>query len=302
MFSWSNNNTNKTNFIEYLNEVLSLENAVVERLHRRIQDTPVKNPENLLQQQFQEGKEQQSRLRKLIVDCGGKPTSSKVDLLSLNSLTNATMDAIKKKKNNVLNDKITNSKSNDENDNGNNNIKNNNALMTPQETEILNRKEDALIKKAEISAYKKALKIAKKINDKDSTVVLKQSLQEKEFAYDKIKTSEDRMLNDIRSNNNNNNNNNSAHHEYFNLGSAVADMLTSYWNSKENPSKVYIFNRRIHHGAIGALLGFSGLYKNNSLVTGILSGLGAGLQKDDYNDFKEWFLFKKRVDDTKESK
>jgi hypothetical protein len=110
------------------------------------------------------------------------------------------------------------------------------------------------------------------------------------------------MLNDIRSNNNNNNNNNSAHHEYFNLGSAVADMLTSYWNSKENPSQVYIFNRRIHHGAIGALLGFSGLYKNNPLVTGILSGLGAGLQKDDYNDFKEWFLFKKRVDDTKESK
>jgi hypothetical protein len=153
--------------------------------------------------------------------------------------------------------------------------------MTSQETEILNTKEDALIKKAEISAYKKALKIAKKIDDKDSTVVLKQNLQEKEFAYDKIKTSGDRMLNDITSKNN-------APHEYFNLGSAVADMLTYYWNSKENPSKVYILNRRIHHGAIGALLGFSGLYKNNPLVTSISSGLGAGLQKDDYNDFKEW--------------
>lgn len=90
------------------------------------------------------------------------------------------------------------------------------------------------------------------------------------------------MLNDIRSNSNSNsnNNNNNTHHEYFNLGSAVADMLTSYWNSKENPSKVYIFNRRIHHGAVGALLGFSGLYKNSPLVTGILSGLGTGLQKD----------------------
>jgi SepF-like predicted cell division protein (DUF552 family) len=118
-------------------------------------------------------------------------------------------------------------------------INDNNAPMTPQETEILNKKEDALIKKAEISAYKKVLNIAKKINDKDSTVVLKQNLQEKEFTYNKIKTSEDRMLNDIRSNNN------SAHHEYFNLGSAVADMLTSYWNSKENPSKVYMFNRRV---------------------------------------------------------
>ena len=207
------------------------------------------------------------------------------------------MDAIKKKKNNVLNDKLNSKGSYDGNGDANNKNNNNKPRMTPQETEILNKKEDALIKKAQISAYKKALKIAKGIDDRNLTVVLKQNLQEKEFAYDKIKTSEDRMLNDIRSNNNNN-----SHHEYFNLGSAVADMLTSYWNSKENPSKVYIFNRRVHHGAVGALLGFSGWYKNNPLVTGILSGLGAGLQKDDYNDFKEWFLSKKKEEDTKESK
>src|SRR5215216_4588035 len=289
------NNTNKTNFIDYLNEILSLENAALERLDRRIQETPVKNSQNSLQQQFQEEKEQQSRLRKLIVDSGSKPTSSKVDLLSLSSLTDATMDAIKKKKNNALNDKLTNSKGSYDDNGDANNKKNNNILMTPQETEILNKKEDALIKKAQISAYKKALEIAKEINDRNLTVVLKQNLQEKEFAYDKIKTSEDRMLNDIRNNNNNNN----SHHEYFNLGSVVADMLTSYWNSKEDPSKVYIFNRRIHHGAVGALLGFSGLYKSNPLVTSVLSGLGAGLQKDDYNDFEEWFLFKKKEEDTK---
>jgi hypothetical protein len=35
MFSWSNNSTNKANFTEYLNEVLSPENAALERLHRR---------------------------------------------------------------------------------------------------------------------------------------------------------------------------------------------------------------------------------------------------------------------------
>jgi hypothetical protein len=50
-----------------------------------------------------------------------------------------------------------------------------------------------LIKKAQISAYKKALKIATKINDRNSTIVLKQNLQEKEIAYDKIKTSEDKI-------------------------------------------------------------------------------------------------------------
>jgi hypothetical protein len=172
--------------------------------------------------------------------------------------------------------------------------------MSSQEREIFNTKEDALIKNAEILAYKRALQVAEKINDKDAAKIIKQNLQEKESTYSKIKSSEHKMFSKIR--NNNNNNNNEPSHEYFNLGSTVADMLTSYWNSKENPSKVYLFNRRVHHGTIGALLGLSGLYKNSAMVTGILSGLGAGLQKDDYNDFKEWFLFKKREDEAKESR
>ncbi|HEX5975738.1 MAG TPA: hypothetical protein VFY68_00600, partial [Nitrososphaeraceae archaeon] len=32
-----------------------------------------------------------------------------------------------------------------------------------------------------------------------------------------------------------------------------------------------------------------------------LSGLGSGLQKDDYNDTNEWFLFKKREDDREDN-
>jgi hypothetical protein len=91
----------------------------------------------------------------------------------------------------------------------------------------------------------------------------------------------------------NDNNNESP----FRLGSAIGDILTSYWNSKENPSKVYIFNRRVHHGGIGALLGLASLYKNQPVITGILSGLGARLAKDDYKDSKEWFSFKKKEDD-----
>jgi hypothetical protein len=109
----------------------------------------------------------------------------------LNSLTDATIDAMRKKKNNTLNDKITNSKSNDEggNSNSRNNNNHNNTPMTPQETEILNTKEDALIKKAEISAYKRTMKVAKKMNDKDATIVLQQIMQEKESTYDKIENS-----------------------------------------------------------------------------------------------------------------
>ena len=59
--------------------------------------------------------------------------------------------------------------------------------------------------------------------------------------------------------------------------------------------KAYIFNRRVHHGEIGSLLGFSNLFKKSQpLPSGILSGLGEGLAKDDYGDVKEWFTFKKK--------
>jgi hypothetical protein len=43
------------------------------------------------------------------------------------------------------------------------------------------------------------------------------------------------------------------------------------------------------------LLGFSNLFKKSQpLPSGILSGLGEGLAKDDYGDVKEWFTFKKK--------
>ena len=112
--------------------------------------------------------------------------------------------------------------------------------------------------------------------------------------YNKLIDSVSRM---VKSTNGYSNKKNEQHGDPFQIGSAIADILTSYWNSKQDPSKVYIFNRRVHHGAIGALLGLSALYKKQPMITGILSGLGAGLAKDDYNDVKEWFLFKKRDDD-----
>jgi ferritin-like metal-binding protein YciE len=263
----------KTDLIAYLNELLSIGDAVIERLHRRMQETSLQNSQNsYTKDHIQEEKEQQRRLEILIADYGGKPTDSKADLLSLSSLT----DAIKKKKDSQ--DEVHDNK---------------NDRMTPLEIEILNTKEDALIKKAEIIAYKKVLKVAEKITDNNAINILKKNLQAKESTYANITTCESNMLRNMRDN--------SDHvHESFNLGSAVADMLTSYWSSKENPSKVYLFNRRVHHGTIGALLGLSNLYKDNPMITGILSGLGSGLQKDDYNDFKEWFSFKKRGDEGEE--
>ena len=291
----SKNNDENNKFIYHLNELLSIENALIKRLERRILETPIKDSKNLLQQYLKEEKGQQRRLMDLISSYGKKPTDSKVDIISLHSLINEAKD--KMKKDNVTKAKDTDiitkilSKAINDNNNNNNNTNLNNTIMTSEESEILNTKEDALIKNNEISSYKKILKKNEGVMDKDAINTLKQNLQEKESMYDKIKSSESKLQNEIGQNNNDN------HNESFKVGSAVADMLTSYWNSQENPSKVYLFNRRVHHGAIGALLGLSSLYKKNPLVTGILSGLGAGLQKDDSKDSKEWFLFRKKEDE-----
>ena len=288
----SKNNDENNKFIDHLNELLSIENAVTERLERRILETPRQDSKNLLQQHLKAEKEQQRRLMDLISSYGKKPTNSKADIISLHSLINEARD--KMKKDNVTKAKDTNiiteilSKAINDNKT-NNNV--NNTLMTSEESEILNTKEDALIKNNEISSYKKILKIAEGVMDKDAISIIKQNLQEKESIYDKLKSFESKMQNEIGENNSDN------HNESFKVGSAVADMLTSYWNSQENPSKVYLLNRRVHHGAIGALLGLSSLYKKNPLVTGILSGLGAGLKKDDSKDSKEWFLFRKKEDE-----
>jgi ferritin-like metal-binding protein YciE len=285
----SKNKDENNKFIDHLNELLSIENAVIERLERRILETPIKNSKNLLQKHLQEGKEQQRRLTDLISLYGKKPTDSKVDIISLRSLINEARDKMKKdnvtktKDTNIITKILTAIYDND------NNI--NNTMMASEESEILNTKEDALIKNNEISSYKTILKIAEEIMDKDAISILKQNLQEKESIYDKIKGYESKLLNEVGENNNDNQN------ESFKVGSAVADMLTSYWNSQDNPSKVYLFNRRVHHGTIGVLLGLSSIYKKNPLVTGILSGLGAGLKKDDSKDSKEWFLFRKKEDE-----
>lgn len=287
----SKNKDENNKFIDHLNEILSIENAVIERLERRILETPIKDSKNLLQQHLQEEKEQQRRLLDLISSYGKKPTDSKVDIISLRSLINEARDKMKKDNVTKTNDTniITKILSKAINDN-NNNI--NNTMMASEESEILNTKEDALIKNNEISSYRPILKIAEEIMDKDAISILKQNLQEKESIYDKIKGYESKLLNEVGENNNHNQN------DSFKVGSAVADMLTSYWNSQDNPSKVYLFNRRVHHGTIGALLGLSSsIYKKNPLVTGILLGLGAGLKKDDSKDSKEWFLFRKKEDE-----
>ena len=155
----SKNNDENYKFIDHLNELLSIENAVIERLERRILETPIKDSKNLLQQHLKEEKEQQRRLMDLISSFGKNPTTSKADIISLHSLINEARDKMKK-------DNVTKTKDTDiitkilskaiNHNNNNNNI--NNTIMTSEESEILNTKEDALIKNNEISSYTKISK------------------------------------------------------------------------------------------------------------------------------------------------
>ena len=282
------NKPSKDKFIEYLNEILSAENAVVERLNKRIEETQFQESKKILWKELEEELNHQSRLRDLISEYGGIPTNTKSELLSLNYATGQTInitdnsEASDNKIRSVLqgNDKYNSTSSN--------------VIDNQLQSEILRTKEDAMIKNAEILGYKIVLNLSEKINARKAASRLKKNIEEKESTYNRLIDSVSRMG---KSTNGYSNKKNEHHGDAFQIGSAIADILTSYWNSKQDPSKVYIFNRRVHHGAIGALLGLSALYKKQPMITGILSGLGAGLAKDDYNDVKEWFLFKKRDDE-----
>ena len=286
-----NNNPNEDKldndkFVKYLNEILSAENAIVARLNKRIQETQFEESKKILHEELEQEMNHRNRLEDLIFEYGGIPTNSKAELLSLNSTAGQTTIDITD--NSTASDSKIRSvlHSNDNYDTSTTDVKD-----SQSRSEILRTKEDAMIKSAEILGYKIVLKMSEKINTTKATSILKKSVEEKELTYNILLDLISKMVNA------HSNKKSEQHKDPFQVGSTIADILTSYWNSKQNPSKVYIFNRRVHHGAIGALLGLSALYKKQPLITGILSGLGAGLAKEDYNDVKEWFLFKKKEDE-----
>ena len=49
------------------------------------------------------------------------------------------------------------------------------------------------------------------------------------------------------------------------IGESIGDLITSKWNSQKKPGKVYIKNRRVHHGEIGTSMGIADAFKDLSL-------------------------------------
>ena len=90
----------------------------------------------------------------------------------------------------------------------------------------------------------------------------------------------------------------SDYERYVRLGESIGDVITSKWNSQKKPGKVYIKNRRVHHGEVGTSMGIADTFKDASPeITGIISGIGKGLVKDDIADKEKWFTFKKKEDE-----
>jgi ferritin-like metal-binding protein YciE len=136
-------------FILYLNIMLSIENAAIERLHARIQQSPLAEVREQLVHHLEETTEQKSRLTTLIHKLGGQPTNEHADLSGF-FLPKVLADAFKA------------------------------SATTPQEQELRTMETDALMEYAEVIGYNMAIQMATKINIGEAIMPLRQNLQEEE--------------------------------------------------------------------------------------------------------------------------
>jgi ferritin-like metal-binding protein YciE len=165
--SGTNNDLN-SKIIEHFNEMLSAENAAVDRLKTRIDRTPIEIVKQRLQQHLAETRGHQSRLEQLITNLGGQPTDSKADLPILKP---PSTSMVKKTLKNTVK---TVTKGTDN--------------PMPEEMELMQIKEDLIIENAEIVAYDVIIQIAQRVNTADAIPLLTQSLQEEQSMANWIKT------------------------------------------------------------------------------------------------------------------
>jgi ferritin-like metal-binding protein YciE len=181
--------------LQYLNETLSIENAAIERLELRIQQTTLEDVKRQLQQHLQETREQQQRLINLIknrrVGTTFSPTSSKADLPLLNPKTEATSrvdEMISKPKETSESAEVR------DQDKLKSVVNQTEDIMMKAEKEFQEAKQDGIIENAEIISYKALIAIARKVNANDATPILEQSLKEEESMAKSIMTTLPELL------------------------------------------------------------------------------------------------------------
>ncbi len=153
-------------YVEFLNEALSAENAAVDRITSRMDQTSIPELKQRLQQHLEETRNQQERLTQVINRLGGKPTASKAHLPMLAPPSTMMM------KKTIIDslESITDNK-------GENPL--------PEEMELMQIKQDTLIEGSEIVGYETLIEITQRIdnlqddgNGNEIMLALKQSLQE----------------------------------------------------------------------------------------------------------------------------
>ena len=121
-------------YVEFINEALSAENAAIDRITSRMDQTPIPEVKQRLHQHLEETHKQRERLTQLITRFGGKPTDSKAQLPIL---APPATTLIKKTVKDSL-EPITD-------------YKKDNPL--PEEMELMQLKQDTLIEGMEIVGY-----------------------------------------------------------------------------------------------------------------------------------------------------
>jgi ferritin-like metal-binding protein YciE len=138
-------------FILYLNSSLAMENAAIERVQRRVQQTILEDVRQQLQLHLEETRQHQDRLMQLIRKLGGTATQERGELPlaipppSLRNLIHSSMNAA--------------------------------------EQELMQSVEDTIVENAEIIGYNMLIQMAEKMNIGDAIPSLRQSLQEEEKMF-----------------------------------------------------------------------------------------------------------------------
>jgi adenylate cyclase len=154
--------------VENLNEVLSTENASIDRIISRIDQTPIQEVKQRLKQHLEETHIQKQRLKRIIIGLGGKPTDAKADL----SRSNLPMMTMRK---NFLKTVELNTESNGRE----------NSML--EEDELAQIKQDFVIEHDELVAYESLLRRMQMTDppqQHEITFLLEKSMQEEEsMAY-----------------------------------------------------------------------------------------------------------------------
>jgi ferritin-like metal-binding protein YciE len=140
--NYDNNNIQFiSELVENLNQALSTENASVDRIISRIDQTPIQEVKHRLKQHLEETHIQKSRLKRIITGLGGKPTDAKADL-SRSNLPTTTMTITKNFPKTAESKTEGNSQEN----------------STLEEDELVQMKQDFIIEHDELVAYESLIR------------------------------------------------------------------------------------------------------------------------------------------------